>query len=147
MKKSILVVDDDKSILGSFKIILEAEGYDVDTAETGRAAIERSKTGYYNLTLLDIKLPDMDGTKLLTKLHNNVPKMMKVMVTGHASLDNAVISLNLGADAYVTKPVNPEDLLKVVDDKLREQESAKKMGQDQVNEWIETRIRKLEGRA
>lgn len=146
MKKSILVVDDDKSILGSFKIILEAEGYDVDTVETGWDAIERSKTGYYNLALLDIKLPDMDGTKLLTKLHDNVPKMMKVMVTGHASLDNAVISLNLGADAYVTKPVNPEDLLKVVDDKLREQESAKNVGQDQVNKWIETRIRKLEGR-
>ena len=146
MKKSILVVDDDKSILGSFKIILEAEGYDVDTVETGWDAIERSKTGYYNLALLDIKLPDMDGTKLLTKLHDNVPRMMKVMVTGHASLDNAVVSLNLGADAYVTKPVIPEDLLKVVDDKLREQESAKNVGQDQVDKWIETRIRKLEGR-
>jgi len=143
-KKSILIVDDDKAILKSLKDILQSEGYIVDTAETGRGAIEKSEDQFYNLALLDIKLPDMEGTKLLTKMHRTTPRMMKIMVTGHASLENAVESLNLGADAYIMKPVNPENLLKVVEEKLKEQEEAEKMTQEKVTEWIETRVKKLE---
>jgi len=143
-KKSILIVDDDKAILKSLKDILQPKGYIVDTAETGRGAIEKSEAQFYNLALLDIKLPDMEGTKLLTKMHRTTPRMMKIMVTGHASLENAVESLNLGADAYIMKPVNPENLLKVVEEKLKEQEEAEKMTQEKVTEWIETRVKKLE---
>jgi len=143
-KKSILIVDDDKTILKSLKDILQLEGYIVDTAENGRGAIEKSEAQFYNLALLDIKLPDMEGTKLLTKMHRTTPQMMKIMVTGHASLENAVESLNLGADAYIMKPVNPENLLKVVEEKLKEQEEAEKMTQEKVTEWIETRVKKLE---
>jgi len=143
-KKSILIVDDDKAILKSLKDILESEGYIVDTAETGREAIEKSEARFYNVALLDIKLPDMEGTKLLTKMHRTTPRMMKIMVTGHASLENAMESLNLGADAYIMKPVNPENLLKVVEEKLKEQEEAEKMTQEKVTEWIETRVKKLE---
>jgi len=86
----------------------------------------------------------MEGTKLLTKMHRATPRMMKIMVTGHASLENAVEALNLGADAYIMKPVNPENLLKVVEEKLKEQEEAEKMTQEKVTEWIETRVKKLE---
>jgi len=143
-KKSILVVDDEKDILNSLKEILQSEGYSVDTAETGREAIEKSGANFYNLALLDIKLPDMEGTKLLTTMINNLPKMMKIMVTGYPSLENAVEALNLGADAYITKPVNPEELLKVVEEKLKEQEEAEKLTQDKVVEWIKTRVRKLD---
>jgi len=143
-KKSILIVDDDKAILESFRKILEPEGYSIDTTETGKEAIEKSETQFYNLALLDIKLPDMEGTKLLTKMHRSLPKMMKIMVTGFPDLENAVESLNLGADAYVMKPVEPDKLLKVVEKKLKEQEEAEKMTQDKVTKWIETRIRKLE---
>ena len=70
--------------------------------------------------------------------------MMKIMVTGHANLENAVKALNLGADAYIVKPVNPQKLLKVVEEKLEEQEEAEKMTQEKVTEWIKTRVRKLE---
>jgi len=143
-KKHILVVDDDETILKTFKEILESEGYIVDTAKTGREAIEKSKDHFYNLALLDIRLPDMEGTKLLTKMHRNSPKMMKIMVTGYPSLENAVEALNLGADAYVMKPVEPEELLKVVEEKLKEQENAENMTEEKVAEWIKTRIQKLE---
>ena len=142
-KKSILVVDDDEAILATFKGILEKEGYSVDTAKTGGEAIEKSEAHFYNLALLDIKLPDMDGTKLLTGLHRNVPNMMKVMVTGYPSMENAVESVNLKADAFLIKPVNPEELLKVVEEKLREQEEAENMTEEKVTEWIKTRMRKL----
>ena len=144
MEKKILIVDDDKSILQIFKNILETGGYVVDTVETGREAIEKSEAEYYNLALLDIKLPDMEGTELLTCMHKAIPKMMKIIITGYPSLKNAVDAVNKGADAYVTKPVKPGNLLKVVDEKLREQEEAEMLSEKKVAEWIESRIRKLE---
>jgi len=142
-KKSILVVDDDKAILKYAKGILELEGYDVDVAETGFDAMEKSSTRYYNLVLLDIMLPDIQGTELLTKMHRTTPKMMKIMVTGFPSFDNAVEALNMGADAYLLKPVELEELLSVVKEKLYEQEEAEKMSEEQVMDWINIRIKKL----
>jgi DNA-binding NtrC family response regulator len=120
--KSILVVDDDKFILKTFKAILELRGgYSVHTAESGEEALEKFENNDYNLAILDIKLPDTEGTELLAKMHRANPRMMNVMVTGFASLDNATLSLNLGANAYLMKPVTPDKLISVVEDKLREQ--------------------------
>ena len=141
--KSILVVDDDETILKSLEAVLRSEGYHVETAGDGREAIEKSEVGFYNIALLDIKLPDMEGTELLVKMHDCLPRMMKIMVTGYPELENAVESLNKGADAYLMKPVNPQKLLKIVKEKLTEQEEAEKMSQEQVKEWIETRVRNL----
>jgi DNA-binding NtrC family response regulator len=137
-------VDDDRALLKSLKNILKSKGYSVDTAETGREAIEKSEAKFFHLALLDIALPDMEGTKLLTQMHKTTPKMMKIMITGYPSLENAVEAVNLGADAYIIKPINAEKLLKVVGEKLREQEAAEKLTQEKVAEWIETRVRKLE---
>jgi DNA-binding response OmpR family regulator len=120
-KKSILVVDDDKDILETLTDLLMLKGYEVDTAENAKDAMEKSKTRTFNLALLDIKLPDMEGTELLSKLHQTKPQMMKIMVTGSPTLHNAIASLNLGADAYILKPVSPKELLKVVEEKLAEQ--------------------------
>jgi DNA-binding NtrC family response regulator len=119
-RKTILVVDDDERILESLKVILESEGYAVSSAETGEEAIERNKTDFFDMALLDIKLPGMQGTELLAALHKESPRMVKIMMTGYPSLENAVASLKLGADAYVMKPVNPEKLLDVIEKKFRE---------------------------
>jgi len=143
-KKRILIVDDDKDILESIKEILEADGYRLDTAENGCEAIEKAKNNFYNMALLDIKLPDMEGTELLTQLPATTPKMMKVIITGYPSQDNAIRSLNLGADAYLTKPIWPEKLLEVVENKLREQEEIEEMSQAKMDELIQARIRRLE---
>jgi len=144
--KRILIVDDEKDILQSMKEILELEGYTVDTAETGGEAIEKSKNQFYNLALLDIRLPDMEGTELLTKLHGTMPRMMKIMVTGYPSVQNAVESLNLGADAYIMKPVKPKELLKTVEEKLKEQSEVEMLSEKKISEWIQTRIQKLENK-
>jgi len=143
-KKSILIVEDDKAILKSLKDILQSEGYSVDTAENGREAIQKSKEKFFNMALLDIKLPDMDGTKLLTLMHEDLPKMVKIMVTGYPSLENAVEALNLGADAYVMKPIKPDKLLALIKEKLEKQREAEKMTEGKVTKWIKTRARKLE---
>ena len=120
--KKILIVDDDQSILQTLKLILQSEGYTVETAETGGEAIEKSKAQQYNLALLDIRLPDMEGTKLLTKMRSGIPRMRRIMVTGYSSLENALESLNNGADAYIEKPIQPRQLLNIIKDKLHEQE-------------------------
>lgn len=140
----ILVVDDDEAVLVSLEKILELKGYVVDTAKCGREAIEKSKASFHNLALLDIMLPDMEGTKLLTEMHGDTPKMKKIMITGYPTLENAVEALNLGADAYILKPFNPEELLRLVEEKLSEQEEAEKMSQKKLAKWIHTRIRKLD---
>ena len=143
-KKSILIVEDDKAIIKSLKDILQSEGYSVDTAENGREAIQKSKEKFFNMALLDIKLPDMEGTKLLVTMHENLPKMVKIMITGYPSVENAVEALNRGADAYIMKPVKPEDFLALIEEKLEKQSQAEKMTEEKVVDWIKTRARKLE---
>lgn len=141
---SILIVEDDANIRETLSSILQQNGYDTDTAKNGREAIQKSETRFFNLALLDIKLPDMEGTELLTTMHENVPKMVKIMVTGYPSLENAVEALNLGADAYTIKPVKPEKLLLLIEEKLEKQRTADEMAEEKVTKWIKTRARKIE---
>ncbi|MDH5462067.1 MAG: response regulator [Candidatus Bathyarchaeota archaeon] len=143
-KPSVLIVEDDANIRVPLSTILQQKGYKTDTAKNGKEAIQKSKAKFYNLALLDIKLPDMEGTKLLTTMHENMPKMVKIMVTGYPSLENAVEALNHGADAYVIKPVKTEKLLALIEQKLEVQRQAEKMTEDKVTEWIKTRARKIE---
>ena len=143
-KSSILIVEDDANIRETLSTILQQEGYSTDTAKNGQEAIEKSKTKYFNLALLDIKLPDMEGTKLLTTMHETSPKMVKIMITGYPSLENAVEALNMGADAYIMKPVKPEKLLALIEEKLKKQSQAEKMTEEKVTDWIKTRARKIE---
>jgi len=143
-KPSILIVEDDASIRETLNTILQQKGYSTDSARNGQEAIQKSKTEFFNLALLDIKLPDMEGTKLLTTLHETLPKMVKIMITGYPSLENAVEALNLGADAYIIKPVKPEKLLALIKEKLEKQIQAEKMTEEKVVDWVKTRARKLE---
>ena len=118
-KKRILVIDDDKSILRTFTRILQKNGYDIEVAETGKEAIEKSKKNRYDLALIDIRLPDMDGTDLLIKLQKTMEDAVKIMITGFPSLETGVKALDEGADAYLVKPVKPEELIALIDEKLK----------------------------
>jgi DNA-binding NtrC family response regulator len=129
-KKFILLVDDDKGILKSFSAILELKGYRVSTAENGQEAIEKYQANYYNLALIDIKLPDLEGTELIKQFNLINPGAKKIMVTGYATLENAIKSLNWGADGYLQKPVPPTKLLSFVADKLMEQEVENDLNED-----------------
>ncbi|HLC01249.1 MAG TPA: response regulator [Candidatus Bathyarchaeia archaeon] len=118
-KKSILVIDDDKSILRTFTRILQKAGYNVDVAETGKEAIEKAEKTKYDLSLVDVRLPDMDGTDLLIKLKESMRGTVKIVITGFPSLEVGVKALDAGADAYLVKPVKPEELLMLIDEKLK----------------------------
>ena len=124
--RHILIVDDDAQILEGFKTILETEGFGVDTAESGEEAVRKIKGGAFDVVLLDIKLPGIEGTDVLTVLHEISPNTVKIMMTGFPSLENAIASLKQGADAYIMKPVNPANLLVVVRKKLTERDAYEK---------------------
>jgi DNA-binding NtrC family response regulator len=138
-KKSILIVDDDKAILEGFKALLETKKYKVSTAESGRDALEKICNNFYNLALIDLKLPDMEGTDLLLEFRQLQPAIKTIVVTGYSTRENAISSLNLGANGYLEKPVMPGKLLAVVADKLSEQETENKLYEDTVNELLKAR--------
>jgi len=119
-QKNILVVDDDKSILRILTRILQKQGYNTRTAETGREAEEEINNQSYDLALIDVKLPDTDGVDLLQKMQATRPNMIKIILTGFASMDNGIKALNAGADAYLVKPVEPTELLKILKEKFEE---------------------------
>lgn len=119
IKKRILVIDDDKSILRTFTRILQKNGYEVDVAETGKEALEISRKKGYDLALIDIRLPDMDGTDLLIKMQKIMPNAIKIMITGFPSLETGIKALDEGADAYLVKPVKPEELLGLIEEKFK----------------------------
>lgn len=143
----ILIVDDDESIRKSLSAVLEEEGYSVDTAESGHEAVEKSKVHFYNLALIDIRLPDMEGTMLLMAMKQTVPPMVRIIVTGYPSLANAMEAVNKGADAYVLKPFVVKNVLETIKEHLKRQEAARKYSEERVAQFIETRARELEGEA
>jgi two-component system response regulator PilR (NtrC family) len=140
----ILIVDDDENIRKILTAILEDEGYIVDTAETAKAAIEMTKKDVYNLALIDIRLPDMEGIELLTKIRPTTPKMRKIIVTGFPTMHNAIEAVNRSADGYILKPFNVEKVLRLIQEQLKKQKEEKKYNQNKVAEFIETRVRELD---
>ena len=140
----ILVIDDEESIRRTILMTLEHAGYDVDTAENGKQAIEKAAANFYNLALIDIRLPDMEGTELLTALTETTPKMVKIMLTGYPTLENAVKAINKGVDAYLIKPVNSDAMLKLIKEHLDKQKQEKEYGQQRVAQFVETRLKELE---
>jgi DNA-binding NtrC family response regulator len=140
----ILIIDDDENIRKVLTTILEDEGYDVESVDTAKKAIERTRRKFYNLALIDIRLPDMEGIELLTKMKNTTPKIRKIIITGYPTLQNAVEAVNRGADAYIMKPFDMEKVLEEIKDQLKKQQKEKRYNQEKVAEFIETRVKELD---
>lgn len=140
----ILVIDDDEGIRRTLAAILEDEGYLVETVESGKEAIARTNKSFYNVALIDIRLLDMEGTELLTKIKPTVPRMRKIIITGYPTVQNAIEAVNRNADAYLLKPFDIGKVLFVIKDQLKKQEEENRFNQEKVTEFIETRVRELE---
>jgi len=115
-KKRILVVDDDASILRGFKRILQEKGYTVETAETGHEALRKIRKQKFDVCLVDIRLPDMDGTELLLDI-GETPETFKIIITGFSSEQAGKKAADYGADEFLVKPVSAEELLTAIRDK------------------------------
>ena len=116
--RTVLLVDDDKSILRTFSRILQKAGYQTETAESGKEALEKFQSQRYDIALIDIVLGDSNGLDLLPKIEATSPRTIKIMVTGADTNEKRSEAHKNGADAYLTKPVNPEVLLNVFAEKL-----------------------------
>jgi DNA-binding response OmpR family regulator len=116
-KKRILVVDDDLSILRVFKNILEKEGYIVEIAETGKDALEKIENEKFDVSLVDVRLPDMDGTDLLLNMPND-SRTIKIIITGFSTDEVGKKAADYGADDFLVKPVKPEELISTVKERL-----------------------------
>ena len=143
-RERILVIDDDEEIRRTLSKILGNEGYDVETASSGEQAIRMSKDQAFNLALIDIQLPDMHGTWLLDKLKKTEPEMIKIILTGHPSMKNAVEAVNRGAHGYIVKPFNVKELLEKIEEHLERQRERCEYGEQKITEFIETRVKQIE---
>ena len=115
MSGRILVVDDEEIVLQSCRRALAAPGRTIDTATGGAEALKRLDEGDYEIVLLDIMMPGMDGLEVLQRLKETHPDIEVVMVTGLSQIDTAVRSMKLGAFDYVPKPFDPDELKLVVE--------------------------------
>jgi DNA-binding response OmpR family regulator len=119
-RTGVLLIDDEKDIVRTFTLFLEKFGYSVDSASSGGEALAKLGENIYHVVIFDYRLPDISGTDLLRRANELQPGAVKVMLTGFPSLENAAESLSLGADSYLLKPVDMNEVLAVIEDKLRE---------------------------
>ena len=111
MAYKILVVDDEPSIVTLVKFNLEKSGYDVETASNGKQAIDMSVENNYDLIVLDIMLPELDGFEVLKELRKNQNDIPVILLTAKDEELDKVLGLELGADDYLTKPFSPRELI------------------------------------
>jgi DNA-binding NtrC family response regulator len=130
-KIRLLIVDDEVQFLDSIAERLELRGFDVTKASRGVEALEIARNEKFDLALLDLKMPGMDGRELLEILKNEHKYLEVIMLTGHGSLDSAVECTKLGAFGYLPKPYELEKLLRVLKDAY-EARLKKKFEQDQI---------------
>ena len=109
-EKLILVVDDEESIRNSLRGILENEGYRVVTAENGKKALEKIQGIPFDAVLVDLKLPDIDGTDLILRLPKN-HEITKIIIAGFSTPEEGTKAADCGADDFLVKPIQPKELL------------------------------------
>ena len=124
-KPSVLIVDDEAGIRKLLTTALNENGFSPDSAENGAEAIKKANERYYNLALIDIMLPDINGVELLAKFKPTRPRTRKIIMTGNPSLQNAVEALNKGADAYIMKPLDIGKVLATLEEQLDKQKEQK----------------------
>src|SRR4051812_3647394 len=139
MRESILVVDDEAGGRGSLAGILGDEGYRVEVAESGEAALGVLESRRYDLILLDVWLPGMDGLEVLARVRTLDAEVPVVVISGHGSIETAVKAVRMGAQDFVEKPLALEKTLLVVKNALRRRklEAENRLLKEQVeHRWV-----------
>ena len=118
---NILIIDDDPNARKTMGKILSAKGFEVEEAGTGDDAIRSCRTKFFNLALIDVRLPDTSGLEVLKAVRGINEDTIAIMMTGYASLDSSIEAMNKGAYSYITKPVNMDAALVVIGKGLEKQ--------------------------
>ena len=127
LNKSILLVDDEEIILNALGRDLEHEGYDITVASNGEEAVARLKDQNYDLVITDLVMTGMDGLQVLEESKKNNPDIGVFILTGYGDMTSAIDALRLGADDYLQKPIDTDEILLRIDRCLKSHEALKKI--------------------
>ena len=120
-KPRVLICDDEEGVRESLKLILD-ERYDLHTAENGEEAVQHVASAPFDLMLLDIKMPRMDGIETLKRVRQIAPTMPVLILTAYHSMDIAKDAIRLGAQDYLPKPFEKDQLLAAIEQLLRKRQ-------------------------
>lgn len=124
MSKKILIVDDEPNVRLGYRVTLETEGYSITEAHCGAKALDDLAAGSFDLAILDLRMPDMDGLELLGQMRNRGYATPSVIITAHGDVPHAVHAMKLGAIDFLQKPLTPEQLRSLVTDVLARHDTA-----------------------
>jgi DNA-binding response OmpR family regulator len=110
----ILIVDDETNVRLNYRITLETEGYQISEAASGAIALEELLAGSFDLAILDMRMPGMDGLDLLAKMREVGIGVPAMIVTAYSDVPHAVLAMKLGAIDFLQKPLRPEELRRIV---------------------------------
>ena len=113
-KFKVMIVDDEQDFLETIVKRLKARGIEVTGAESGYQALELIDHGNFDVVILDVKMPGLDGIETLREMKKKKPQVEVIMLTGHASVESGIQGMQLGAFDYVMKPVALDELLEKV---------------------------------
>ena len=114
MNKKILIVEDDVVFCRLLTKFLSRNNYEVMDAQNGKDAFELMEMNEFKLAILDYRLPDMTGLEILEKLKSKSPSSKIILITRYGDQDIANQAIEKGADAFISKPINPNELLEVI---------------------------------
>jgi len=113
-KKKILLVDDDREFVNLFTSIIESEGYIVEVAFSGQQALDKFKKSAFDLLILDIKLPDMNGDKVAKKVRDKDKNIVIIIITGFPELQDSITALDIGIHDILLKPISSSEILRSI---------------------------------
>ena len=117
----VLVIDDESVICDACDLVLTEKGHTVDYCKTGKTGLLAIERGAYDVILLDMKLPDIDGMEILETIRTEMPASYVIVMTGYATMTNAVQAMKLGAAEYLAKPFTDDELIEAVEKALIDQ--------------------------
>jgi DNA-binding NtrC family response regulator len=111
----VLVIDDESVICDACHLVLSEKGHAVDFCTTGKSGLLAIERGAYDVILLDMKLPDIDGMEILETIRAEMPAPYVIVMTGYSTMSNAVQAMKLGAADYLSKPFTDDELMEAVE--------------------------------
>lgn len=112
----VLVIDDESVICDACHMVLSEKGHMVDRCMTGKTGLHTIEQGTYDVILLDMKLPDIDGMEILKTIRERMPATCVIVMTGYSTMSNAVEAMKLGAADYLAKPFTDDELIEAVEE-------------------------------
>jgi DNA-binding NtrC family response regulator len=132
----VLIIDDNTNMRETLSDVLEEKGYKTITAKTALEGMQAARGSFFNIVLIDINLPDKTGLELLKEFRRAYPSRINIMITASIVLKNAVDAVNLGADAYILKPIDFIKLNQIMKECLRKQQETLKTTEGRVAEFM-----------